>query len=122
MKGLKIIPMFLALIVLSYVGMLFVESNRDSVIIQFADYRTPPTALGFVVLTSMLMGMMISGVLCMVELLALIVQNKRLKRKLNNAKTLPTVPRPGAVVDALTPTPTILETPNDLEGGRKFRF
>lgn len=83
MKGLKIIPAFLVLIVCSYVGMLFVESNRDAVTITFGSFQSRPTALGFVVLTSMLIGMVIAGLLCSVELLALYVHNKSLKRKLS---------------------------------------
>ena len=83
MKGLKIIPMFLVLIILSYVGMLFVEANRDEVAIHFGSYISPPMALGFVVLTSVLLGMVFAGLLCIVELGALYLQNKGLRRKLS---------------------------------------
>lgn len=81
MKGLKVIPIFLILIVLSYFGLLFVEANREEVVIHFFSYQSPPTPLGFVVLTSALVGMIFSGLLCTIEILALYVQNKNLKRK-----------------------------------------
>ena len=87
MKGLiKIIPMFIALIVLSFMGMLFVLANRDSVIINFGAKQTPPMALGLVVMTSMLLGMIVSGLLCSVEVLALFVQNKKLRKMLAQAR------------------------------------
>jgi uncharacterized integral membrane protein len=82
MKGLKIIPMFLGLIILSYIGIMFVEANRDEVSITFGNYQSSPTALGFVVLTSILIGMITAGLMCSIEMLALYVQNKNLKRRL----------------------------------------
>jgi uncharacterized integral membrane protein len=83
MKGLKIIPMFLVLMVLTYVGMLFVESNHDDVVIAFGNYyQSQPIPLGFIVLTSILIGMVICGTLCSVELMALYMQNRNLKRRL----------------------------------------
>lgn len=81
MKALRIIPVFVLLIVSTYVGMLFVEANRQEVVISFGNYQSPATALGFVVLTSILIGMCISGLLCSIELFALYVQFKRLKRR-----------------------------------------
>ena len=57
MKALKIIPVFVVLIVSTYGGMLFVEANRSEVVIQFGSYQSPAAALGFVVLTSILIGM-----------------------------------------------------------------
>lgn len=102
MKGLKVIPLFLLLIVFTYFGMLFVEANRSEVTIQFGNYQSPPTALGFVVLTSALMGMIIAGILCGIELLALHMHNRRLMRRLSQ---LP--PRPASdKLDAhIAPTP-----------------
>ena len=81
MKALKIIPVFVVLILSTYVGMLFVEANRSEVIIQFGSYQSPAAALGFVVLTSMLIGMCLAGFLCSIELFALYVQFKRLKSR-----------------------------------------
>lgn len=83
MKALRIIPVFILLIVLTYVGVLFVEANRQEVVISFGTVQSPPTALGFVVLTSALLGMCLSGVLCSIELFALFIQFKRLKRKMH---------------------------------------
>ena len=82
MKGLKIIPLFLVLIALTYSGMLFVHSNADEITVKLGDFTFPPTAVGFVVLTSIFVGMAICGVLCSIEMLALYVQNRRLKKKL----------------------------------------
>lgn len=88
MKGLRIIPMFIVLMALSYVGILFVESNHDDVAIAFGSYyQSQPIPLGFVVLTSILIGMVICGALCSVELLSLYVQNRSLKRRLRTMET-----------------------------------
>jgi uncharacterized integral membrane protein len=100
MKGLKIIPMFLGLIVLSYIGIMFVEANRDEVSITFGSYQSAPTALGFVVLTSILIGMVVAGLLCSIEMLALYVQNKSLKRRLTSQA--PT-PKPTRAAPSLEP-------------------
>lgn len=83
MKGLKIIPMFLVLIFFSFLGALFVERNPTPVAINFFRYTTPPTKLGLVVLCSMMLGMVIAGFLCSIEILALFIQNKNLRKKLN---------------------------------------
>ena len=77
MKGLRVIPMFLVLILFSYVGALFVEKNPDPVSINFLRFTTPPAKLGLVVLSSMMLGMIAAGLLCSIELLALFVQNKK---------------------------------------------
>lgn len=75
--------MFLLLMVLTYVGMLFVEANHDDVVIAFGNvYQSAPIPLGFIVLTSVLIGMVVCGVLCSVEILALYMQNRLLKRRL----------------------------------------
>ncbi len=84
MKGLKIIPFFLVLILLSYVGVLFVQLNPAEIsVVFFGGYESPPLAMGFVVLTSALVGMLLAGVLCLLELVVLYVQNKSLRRKLS---------------------------------------
>ena len=82
MKGLKIIPLFLALMVLVFLGMKFVDANRDEVVVVFAHLQSPPTPLGFVILTSTLLGMVVCGALCTIELLALYVQNRKLRARL----------------------------------------
>lgn len=90
MKGLKIIPMFLILIILSYFGLWFVESNRTEVIIHLGTHETPGTPLGFAILTSVLIGMLVAGLFCSVEMLAMYIQNRRLKRQ---------IPKPAPEVD-----------------------
>ncbi len=82
MKGLRIIPIFLVLIVCTYGGMLFIEANRAEVVIHLGSYTSPPTATGFVVLTNILIGMILCGFFCSIEILALYMQNRRLKRRL----------------------------------------
>lgn len=89
MKGLKIIPLFLALIVMSYFGLWFVELNRTEVIIHLGKQDTPPTPLGFAILTSILIGMLVAGLFCSVEMLALYMQNRKLKRQIPKAPTSP---------------------------------
>lgn len=83
MKGLKIIPVFIILMVLSYFGVMFVEANREPVILSFGSRATPATPLGFVVLTSVLAGMAIAGLLCSIEIAALFLMNLRLRRRID---------------------------------------
>ncbi|MCB0403286.1 MAG: LapA family protein [Bdellovibrionales bacterium] len=83
MRGLKIIPLFLVLIVFSYIGVIFVQNNPDEMVIRFFNqYESPPLALGFIILTSALVGMVVAGILCVLELVVLYLQNKSLRRKL----------------------------------------
>ena len=82
MRGLKIIPMFLLLIGLTYTGMLFVQANSEEVVVKMGNYQSPAIALGFVVMTSIFLGMIVCGVLCSVEMLGLYVQNRKLKKKI----------------------------------------
>lgn len=81
MRGLKIIPLFVLLIVLSYLGVVFVEANRTEVVIAFGSHQTAPTAVGFVVLTSILGGMVAAGLMCSAEILLLFVRIGRLRRR-----------------------------------------
>ena len=82
MKGLKIIPMFLTLMALSFLGVLFVQANSDLVTIHLGSYATKPVAQGLVVLSSVFVGMCVAGIFCSLELLALYMQNKSLRRKI----------------------------------------
>ena len=87
MKGLRIIPMFLFLIALSYGGALFVEANGTLIEIRFLHYQTPSLKAGLIVLLSAFAGTIITGLLCSVEILALYVQNRKLKSKLRKLTT-----------------------------------
>jgi uncharacterized integral membrane protein len=81
MKGLKIIPIFTVLLTCTYLGTVFVERNHEPVSVVFgASFKTAPAALGLVVLTSVLIGMIVAGALCSVELMVLSMENRRLKR------------------------------------------
>lgn len=92
MKGLKIIPIFTVLLMCTYVGIRFVEANRDVVTVQFVGYQSRPAPLGLVVLTSVLIGMIFAGALCSLELMVLVMQNRKLRRR------VPSHGSPGAVV------------------------
>jgi uncharacterized integral membrane protein len=96
MKGLKVIPMFAVLLLLSYLGVMFVRQNPEDVIVRFGEKATSPTALGFVILTSVLAGMIFAGALCSIELMVLYMQNQRMKRKL-----FPRAPSTGVVSSML---------------------
>ncbi len=81
MKGLRIIPMFAFLLVLTYLGVMFVQDNPADVAVRFGKSSTPSTALGFVILSSVLVGMILAGALCSIQLMVLYMQNQKLRRK-----------------------------------------
>jgi uncharacterized integral membrane protein len=85
MKGLKVIPAFLFLLACTYVGTLFVEANRDPVTVHFMSWSAGPAALGMVVMTSVLAGMAIAGLFCSIEVLMVLWENRRLRRRLAEA-------------------------------------
>ncbi|NBX76950.1 MAG: LapA family protein [Proteobacteria bacterium] len=82
MTGLKIIPSFFLLMVLTYFGIQFVEANRDEVMVTLGSWQSRPMALGFVVITSFFVGMVFSAALSISEVLRLHLNNHRMKRKL----------------------------------------
>lgn len=81
MKGLKIIPIFVILLLCTYLGILFVEANRENVVVSFGKYQSTPMPLGLVVLSSVLVGMVAAGALCSIELVILLIQNHKLKKR-----------------------------------------
>jgi len=81
MKGLKIIPIFIILLLCTYLGILFVEANRENVVVSFGKYQSTAMPLGLVILTSVLVGMVAAGLLCSIELVILLLQNQKLKRR-----------------------------------------
>lgn len=82
MKGLRIIPVFIVLLTLSYIGVLFVNANSGEVQVEFWGWKTPHMAIGLIVMTSVLVGMLIAGAMCAFELLVLMAQNRKLRRKI----------------------------------------
>lgn len=85
MKTISFIIVFMVLCLVAYVGMLFINLNHQEVTVTFGEiYSTPAAPLGLVILTSMLAGMLICGVLFLYEVAALYVQNRQLKRKLGS--------------------------------------
>jgi len=81
MKGLKVIPVFVILLLCTYLGILFVEANRENVVVSFGKYQSTAMPLGLVILTSVLVGMVAAGALCSIELVILLLQNQKLKRR-----------------------------------------
>lgn len=82
MTGLKIIPAFFLLMVLTYFGIQFVEANRDEVMVTLGSWQSRPLAVGFVVITSFFLGMVFSAALSISEILRLHLHNHRMKRKI----------------------------------------
>jgi uncharacterized integral membrane protein len=87
MTGLKFIPAFFLLMVLTYFGIQFVEANRDEVFVTLGNWQSRPIALGFVVITSFFTGMVFSAALSLAEVLRLHVTNHRLRRKVSELQT-----------------------------------
>lgn len=84
MKGLKVIPLFLLFSVLSYFGMRFLEDNEQKIDVQFWGFHTPTLSIGMTIITSILVGMLIVGILYIVFAAPLAWQVRSLKRKLND--------------------------------------
>jgi uncharacterized integral membrane protein len=101
MRGLKLIAVFILLIGFTYLGVVFVEANREEVILEIGKYRTNPSALGFVVMSSTLIGLVLGALLGSFEILSLLMQNQNLKKRLRKfeqaeimGNTLPEVAPP----------------------------
>ena len=82
MRGLRIIPLFLGLVALAFVGTLFIEQNPGKVSIRLLGHPTGEMKLGLVVLLSTFVGMCIAGSLSFLELLVLGMSVRRLKRRI----------------------------------------
>lgn len=87
MTGLKFIPAFFLLMVLTYFGIQFVEANRDEVFVTLGNWQSRPIALGFVVITSFFVGMVFSAALSLAEVLRLHITNHRLRRKVSELQS-----------------------------------
>lgn len=83
MTGLKFIPAFFLLMVLTYFGIQFVEANRDEVMVTVGNWQSRPLALGFVIITTFFLGMVFSAALSLAELLRLHLSNHRLRRRVS---------------------------------------
>jgi len=106
MMGLKLIPAFFLLMVLTYFGIQFVEANRDEVMVTVGNWQSRPLALGFVVITTFFLGMVFSAALSLAELLRLHLSNHRLKRKINDLTQQTHMPSPSAPSDIVAPKAT----------------
>jgi len=94
--------MFLFFTIVSFLGAWFVENNATLVQIRFLKYETPPIKQGLIILGTLTLGMFIAGLFSCIELLALYIQNRRLKRKLATFLMQPTHP-PANNVTPLVP-------------------
>jgi hypothetical protein len=84
MKKFLVIPGVFAILGLTYIATYFVKLNPDEIVVHLGPQTSADsTAIGFVVLTSFALGMLVAGFLSGIEILALMIQNRRLKRKLN---------------------------------------
>jgi len=105
MTGLKIIPVFFLLMVLTYLGIQFVEANRDEVMVTVGNWQSRPVALGFVVITSFFIGMVFSAALSLSEVLRLHLNNHRLRRKVSDLQNFSNAPSPAS--SAATDMPSV---------------
>lgn len=67
----------------TYTGVLFVNANKQEVIVKFVGYESQSVPVGLVVLTSVLIGMVACAALCSVELLSLYMQRNSLRKKIH---------------------------------------
>ncbi|MBY0370125.1 LapA family protein [bacterium] len=82
MKALKIIPFLIIVLLLVYFGLLFVENNQDPVSLHFGARTTPSARLGFVVMTSVLVGIILGISLAAAQVGLLLFQNRSLRKRL----------------------------------------
>lgn len=104
MKGLKIIPAFFFLIVLTYFGVQFVEANREEVFVNLGNWQSRPVSLGFVLITSFFFGTLFSALLSATEMMRLYIENSRLKRKYSELQTLASSKESTMDTGSLTPS------------------
>jgi len=96
MKALRIIPFFVVALLLSYFGLLFVEGNPTRVTLNFGSTQSPEARLGFVVMTSVLIGMILGVTLAAAQMSVLLFQNRSLRKRLGGA---------ASARHGITPTP-----------------
>lgn len=84
MRALKIIPLLVILLLLVYFGVLFVEANPEQVILTLGTHQTNPTRLGFVVMTSVLLGILAGAVLAVGQVVLLSLQNRSLRKRIRH--------------------------------------
>ncbi len=103
MKGLRIIPLLAVLLFLVYLGVLFVEANQEQVILSLGTYQTQPTRLGFVVMTSVLLGVFLGALLASAQVVLLFLTNRSLRKRVARSESTMetrTGPSPSDTIDA----------------------
>ncbi len=86
MRGLRIIPFLVVLLVLVYYGVGFVEANSEQVVLTIGPWSTAPTRLGFVVMTSTLLGVLVGATLASTQVVILYFQNRSLRKRVGVAQ------------------------------------
>jgi uncharacterized integral membrane protein len=84
MKAMKLIIIFFIFMVFTYFGVLFVNLNKQEVVVKIFKYQSDPMSVGIVVLTSILFGMVACAALCGVELVTLYMQRSSLRKRLHS--------------------------------------
>jgi xanthine/uracil/vitamin C permease (AzgA family) len=87
MNKLRLVPTFIILLFLSYLGVSFVEANREQVIVTLGRYQSQPTTLGFVLITCFILGMLIGTFLWSIEVFTLWYRLRGLKQRVKNLES-----------------------------------
>jgi hypothetical protein len=94
MKPFRIIPLLVVLLILVYLGVMFVEANQEQVILTIGTHQTNPTRLGFVVMTSVLLGIFAGAILATGQIALLFFQNRSLRKRINRTESIEVTPLP----------------------------
>lgn len=94
MRALRILPLLVVLLFLVYLGVSFVEANQTQVSLSLGSYQTKPTRLGFVVMSSVLVGIFIGAVLAAAQIFLLSLQNRALRKRVSKNSVGITTPKP----------------------------
>lgn len=87
MRSLRVIPFLAALLFLVYLGVMFVEANQEQVILTLGTYQTQPTRLGFVVMTSVLLGVFVGALLASAQVVLLFMTNRSLRKRMARSES-----------------------------------
>jgi preprotein translocase subunit SecY len=94
LRALKIIPLLVVLLFLVYLGVLFVEANQTEVTITLGSHKTQPTRLGFVVMTSVLIGIFAGAFLASAQVVLLFLQNRSLRKRVGRGAVVEIMQEP----------------------------
>lgn len=109
MAGLKITGAFLILIACTYLGVLFVESNHEEIILAIGTYQTQPMSLGLAILTSLVLGVFLGTAFAGFEIFSLWMKNRSLKKKLKEFEDQKPAPVPP--IENFVTSPSLTSSP-----------